>query len=788
MKTAHLFLVTTILTSLPGAAFAQVTAAPTPVQDGAASTGTDTGDIIVTAQKTSEKLSKAPVAISVLSQDTLTRQGIDSAASLVTTVPNLQLSQNGFAIRGVGSNNGFSGYSTVATQIDGIYDPSARSLNLGLFDVGSVEVLRGPQGTVYGRNATAGVVNINTADPGRRYGSTADVQFGSFNGVRARAAVDLPVSDSFRLRVSAFRDVDQGYGPQLAAPDKYNKTDLAGIRVTSVLKIGSTLTWRLSLNYGENKGTVPLTYLRSSNYYPQGSIANGTFGPLTTIYAQSVNPGLAQVTDNRMDITSYAVRSRLTWQATDALSLTYLAGYSVLKDNGVDSATGVFTEQSINRRTDTQSHEVDVNFTKGILNLVLGGYLYQDKQPSGVRLLHAGDTAPAPFNSVVNAAGIAKVAGTGTNISTLSGVDVVDTYYGAGTKSQAIFGQGTVEILPGLKVLGGLRSTWEQTNQRQIELVCPGDTITLANISTKSCPTIPFVYALTDDSQRAEAKFSNISWKAGVNYELTRNTLLYVNVGTGFRGGGLEASSNAAQYQQYQPETVTNYEAGVRSSLIGGKLYLALTAFNMDYKNLQVSSIVLNPTTKQVSAVTTNAATARLRGVEFEATIKPTSHDRISGYVSYLDAKIRSFPKAPDNLNSGSGNYNALVANPLPTNVILDASGNSLPNAPKWSGRISYAHIFDLPGWGKLTPSVDFYAQSATYSDVQNYSQSRRDAYTKTDLNLRYDLEGGQISITGFVNNVENSQVPNTLTTVWSSTTVNYDPPRTYGVRLGTAF
>lgn len=789
MKTITKILATTFLSSLPCAAFAQT--APVPTQEEPVAEG-DTGDIIVTAQKTSERLSKAPVAISVVSQDSLTRQGINSATALTTTVPNLQASQNGFAIRGIGSNNSFSGYSTVATQIDGIYDPSSATLTLGLFDVGSIEVLRGPQGTVYGRNATAGVVNINTADPGRTLGFDGDFQYGSFNGVRARVAVDLPVSDALRVRVSAFRQVDNGIGGRYRAIDKYNKTDLAAIRVTTLLNLGDRLTWRLSLNYGENKGTVPLSYMRSRNFYPNANIATGTFGPMQTIYDETINPGLDQVTDNRMDLVSYAARSRLTWDATESLSLTYLAGYSVLKDNGVDAATGVFSQQSINRRTNTQSHELNANFRAGALSLVLGGFLYQDKQPSGTRLLHAGDTAPAPFGSIFNTLGVAKVAGVGNNISTISGVDVVTSYRGQGTKSQAVFGQGTLEVAPGLKIIGGVRSTWEQVNQRNIELVCPGDTVTLANITPTTCPGIPFVYALSDDTNRPEAKFSNVSWKAGANYEVTRDTLVYATVGTGFRGGGLEASGNAPQFRQYRPETVTNYEAGVRSSLVGGKLYLALTAFNMDYKDLQVSSIVLNPLTNQVSAVTTNAATARLRGLEFEATIKPTSRDRISGYVSYLDAKIRSFQTASDNLNSGGGNYNALTAAlgnaPLPANLTIDVSGNELPNAPEWSARASYAHIFDLPGFGTLTPSVDFYVQSRTFSDIQNYSQSRRASYTKTDLNLRYEVEGGQFSITGFVNNVEDNRVANALVTVWSSTVASYDPPRTYGVRLGMNF
>ncbi|WP_294334576.1 TonB-dependent receptor [uncultured Sphingomonas sp.] len=778
-------------TALPLGAVARAqeapAAPPAPVADGQQVDATMAGEIIVTAQKTSERLSRAPVAISVVSQDMLTRQGVDSANALATTAPNLQLSANGFAIRGIGNNNSFSGYSTVATQIDGIYEPSASVLALGLFDLGAVEVLRGPQGTVYGRNATAGVVNINTADPGRTRGVTADFQYGSFNEVRARAAVDLPISDAFRLRVAGYRQIDDGVNDAYGARDRYGKTDQAGLRVTSLLDLGP-VTWRLSLNYGENRGTVPATFLTSINAYPQANLAAGTFGPRQVIETDALNIGQAQVTDNRMDLRYYAARSRLSWQATDHLSLTYLAGFSLLKNNGIDSATGVFTQQSINRRTESWSHELDLNYTRGILNLVVGGFLYQDRQPSGTRLLHAGDTAPAPMNTVFNAFG-AKYSQAA--ISTISGVDVVTSYHGQGTKSQAVFGQGTVEVLPGLKLIGGVRSTWEQVNARNIELVCPGDTVTLANLSATTCPGIPFVYALSDDTNRPEAKFSNVSWKGGIDYALDANTLVYATVSTGFRGGGLEASGNAPQYRQYRPETVTNYEAGVRSTLLGGTLYLSLTGFTMDYKDLQVSSVVLNPLTNQVSAVTTNAATARLRGVELEATVRPTRRDRISGYVSFLDARIRSFPTASDNLGSASGNYNGFAAalgyTPLPANLTLDASGNRMANAPKWSGRFSYAHTFDIAG-GRVIPSVDFYAQSMTYSDVANYATSRRDAYTKTDLNLRFEDGADRFSITAFVNNLEDNRVSNNLVTVWSSTTANYDPPRTYGIRLGMNF
>ena len=122
--------------------------------------------IVVTAQKRKEYLSEAPLAVSVVAQEKLNDLGVYTAEDLVRVAPTLQSSSNGYSIRGIGSNNSFSGYSTVAVQVDGIYDPSSAALGLGVFDLSAVEVLRGPQGTVYGRNATAGVVNFQTRDPG----------------------------------------------------------------------------------------------------------------------------------------------------------------------------------------------------------------------------------------------------------------------------------------------------------------------------------------------------------------------------------------------------------------------------------------------------------------------------------------------------------------------------------------------------------------------------------------------------------------------------------------------
>ncbi|WP_160736870.1 TonB-dependent receptor domain-containing protein [Altericroceibacterium endophyticum] len=745
-------------------------------------------EIVVTAQKSEELLSKAAVAVSVVSQDSLDRQNISTAENLVSTAPNLQLSLNGFSIRGIGSNNAYSGYSTVATQIDGIYEPSSQVLKLGLFDLASVEVLRGPQGTVYGRNATAGVVNINTRDPGNQFAVDGDFQYSSYDSVRTRLGVDLPVTDDWSLRFSAMHEVNDGYEPKLNADDNFSKTDTTGLRLTSLAYLTPDLDWRVALSYGKNKGTTPLTYLRSYVYYPDADLVTGTFGDGVLVNPEdgTINPGSRSIEDNQQDLTYYSARSRLTWNATDNLTATLISGYSHIEDDGMDAATGVYDQQGIGIATKSWSNELDINYENGPLSIVAGAYIYEDKQDEGKRLIHAGNTAPFPFNSVFNAVG-ANYAGEGFEISTINAVDVITAPSNVGSRSQALFGQMKYELTDSLRLTGGIRATWDQVYNQNIQLVCSGGTVTRENISLDSCPVAQV--AFTDDTNRDKATFSKVNWKLGIDYDITPDVLAYATVSTGYRSGGLEASTNPEGFRGYEPETVTNYEAGLRADLFGRMLFVGLTGYWMDYNNLQVSSVIVDPIQGPVP-VTTNAAKARIRGVELETTFRPTSQDRFSGYVSFLDTDFRSYPDGQDNLYSADTMYNIFAPSfgyaTIPS-ATADFTGNRLANAPKWSARFSYAHDFYVFN-GTLTPSVDFYVQSATYADVANYVQSRNDSYTKTDINVTYEPDDSPITLTAFVTNLENERQPSTVTTTWSSTVVNYKAPRIWGGRIGFQF
>lgn len=425
-----------------------------------------------------------------------------------------------------------------------------------------------------------------------------------------------------------------------------------------------------------------------------------------------------------------------------------------------------------------------MNYQNGPLELVGGAFLYEDRQPSGTRLLHAGNTAPTPFNLVFNIFG-AKVVGIGNQISTIDAVDVVNTYTGVGSKSRALFGQATFAVIPSVRLVAGIRSTWDTVTSHEQQLVCPGQSFTRITIDSDTCPT--FTIAYTDDRNRPSAKYSKVSWKLGIDADVTENLLGYATVSTGYRGGGLQPSSNPAGFRGYAPETVDNFEAGLRANLMGGRLFLGATAFQMNYKDLQVSSIIVDPVQGPIP-VTTNAARARIRGLELETTFRPTQADRFSAYFSWLDTKFLRFANAPDNLRSADTIYNIFAPilgfAAIPP-AVADYLGNRLPFAPRFSGRFSYAHEFETASRWKITPAVDFFAQTATFASVDNAIQGRVGGYTKTDLNLQFDEPSGHAYLNLFMNNVEDRRIPTTIVPVWSSTTASYALPQTFGVRTG---
>jgi iron complex outermembrane receptor protein len=736
--------------------------------------------ITITAQRRSEVLSKSPVAVTVVNQNSLDAQGITAVGDIVTTVPNLQSSNNGFSMRGIGNNNPFGGYPTVAVQVDGIYEPNPLVLGLGLYDINRIEILRGPQGTAYGRNATAGVVNIHTARPVNEFLAAGDVAYGNYKDLTARAVINVPVDDRLQLRGSVLRRTNDGYDNGGASPRNYGAIDLLSARLAAAWKLTPGLLWHASLSHAENKGTIPESHRLSYSYYPNGNVATGTLGqpvvvaPAGNILADRTEPDIA------MNVQQTALRSSLAWTLNDNWTLTYLAGWSRLTDDGISSATGLFRLKSKDLVTRTQSHELDLNYESERLKAVAGLYGYRDRQ-AGLQKIGIGDALPYPFASVLPPP-LVIAPGAGFEPTGFNVIDIAGRINEVANTSKAAFAQATYSISDTLRLTGGLRYTKDKVSTNGDTQVCAPGSVTA--ITPDLACGVPFG---PPTNAAGSGSWSNVSWKATAEYDLTKNHLVYATVATGYRGGGVTPNV-APQYLTYAPETLTNFELGWRGLLLNNSLSLNLTVFNMDYKDLQISTIGQDVFGNN-TPVTTNAATATIRGVEFEGDWKVTRRDRLQGFITYLDARFGTLANSIDTTNNLSSAYNAFAPTPIPPGV-ANYSGNRLVNAPRISLRGRYSHIFNL-GDGTLTPSVDVYWQAKSYTTLDNISdpaRGGRSAYSKTDLNLLYETADGRWSVNGFVHNVENKQVYISSVPLAAFATAMYMPPRTFGVRVGYKF
>ena len=281
-----------------------------------------------------------------------------------------------------------------------------------------------------------------------------------------------------------------------------------------------------------------------------------------------------------------------------------------------------------------------------------------------------------------------------------------------------------------------------------------------------------------------------MSWKATIDYDLTENQMVYGTVSTGYRGGGFSADGSLpANLLSYKPETVTNYELGWKAELLEKSMALNLTVFNMDYQDMQVSSLMLN-SLNNPTVVTVNAAKSRVRGAEFEWLWRITPHDQVRGFATYLDPHFTSYPNGVDMGRSIDSIYNIaagiLGLGLVPANPpVVSLTGKSLPFAPAYTFQFGYSHIFDLGENGTLTPDIQFYWQAKTYGDIVNSVNAKRDPYHKTDFNLTYETTSSLMSVNLFIHNLENAKVPQYGQIKWDSISYTYNPPRTYGIRVG---
>lgn len=699
--------------------------------------------VVVTAQKVLQPASKTPVALSVVGGEDLRDSGITDARGLTDAVPNVNIAQESgklqIAIRGVVSlDMTEKGDPSAAFNIDGAYVPRYEAQIGAFMDLERVEILRGPQGTLYGRNATAGVVNLITRKPTNKFGGRIELSASNYGAYSVEGVINAPINEMLSMRAVVQKSQRDGYirpAGNTGTPMD-NRDDYAG-RVHLLAKFSKDTSLLLTAETSHQGGGAP-TPVPMGNFFSGTFVDNLPFSPPNTgnnisnpVY---VDRGAeAQLTARlnfkgasdpaRTDNTSNALRAeyktdlgfgeltyqlaRLTSRIDGSGNGIYFGFPIVLKGQGDSTAT---------------SHELRLNSTgSGPLRWVAGAYLF-DEDITRVSSFNTFITAPfgaftvtLPFDIAVN------------------------------NKSRALFGQATYSITPDTRVTLGLRETKDEKHGIDklggVAAVAPATTSIGAYDKT--------------------VKFSNTSFRLGLDHDLATGVMVYATLATGYKAGGFNDTSDGGDYQ---PEHLRSFEVGLKGRFLDDRLHLNASVFHYDYKDMQLTSVVCKTADpSSCGSTTTNAARARIQGAELEARWMPSDDGEFRASLALTDAKFRNYHPA----------------------TTVDWSGQYLDRTPRKVLSLAYTHHFPLASGGEISATVgQRLSSSYTISDDAALIRYTQPMFHKSDASLGWTDATGRMGVQLFVKNVENkiaieSRVPGSF---------YVGDPRTYGIRANYSF
>ena len=554
-------------------------------------------EVVVTAERRESSAQRTPVAIAVFSQETLTKNGIGDVAGLATISPSLNIGASSgatfIAVRGVASRDFTEiGDSAIAVSVDDIYLQRPTGINAGFYDLERIEVLRGPQGTLYGRNATGGAVNILTKKPGFDNSGYVNAEIGNYDTIALDGAVNLPLGENLAGRISGVRRYNEGYrdnGPAGRGDD----TDVWGVRGQLLYNPTDRLTLTGGVDFMSQGGT--------------GTVYDGV--PITIVGGAVITTPRTDADDTEAFDLNYAGAYdvdilRLTGRATynfDKATLTYIAGY-VEQDlyhswdnDGRPDRSFVYTRAELSKDYSHELRLASANST-GFVWQVGAYYFKEDLALDNYFDLH-------PRGPLIN---------------------VREYHYDVETESKALFGQASYDLTDALRVTGGLRYTEDGKSR-------VGESFVGALNQDVTDGVAERAYA-TDNTQ---ATWDQTTWHVGVDYRMSPQNLLYGKVSTGYKSGGFNNFGLGA----YDPETLTSYEIGSKNRFMDNALQVNLSAFFYQYQDQQVSQF----DAASASTVIVNAGESEIKGIELETVAALSPSDRLDFAVTYLDAEYTDF-------------------------------------------------------------------------------------------------------------------------------------------------
>ncbi len=766
-------------------------------------------EITVTAEKRAESVQDVGLSISAFDEDAMDRAGIDDVSRIELIVPGVNFAYAGndakFNVRGANSTNTFNDNgSIVGTYIDGVYKPRASQQTRAFFDVERVEFLKGPQGTLYGRNTFAGALNLHTNRPYLE-GISGGLEAGyeRFNTMKFEGYVNVPLSDQFAVRLAGFVEDGDGFvknnaGPDVGAPDEQ------GVRLS--------LLWEANENFDvvfrytrirESGTSAGLFGYRNicRRVTPQG--ITDPFGTVTDCQnpqngsdsLPSGNSGPYNVSQDYVpdaDVDDDNVTLEMNWDAGPVL-IKSVTSYTDFKNNiGFDFDYSQNPFQRGGFDESAESYTQEFQFTSDYdspFQWTSGAYYSHDETFFSFTIFNQTEESMEGMGDDRRPVNRPTVMGPGgADFELLNGTPLVSTatslsgFFGSSQwieiNTFGLYLQGEFSVNDNLRLIGGVRYNYEEK-----DLSGGGSNFTAngpvtVTVESGAAPLIVpefsrDIFAYNRNATGANnlrRSFNNVSWKAGIEYDLTNyDAMLYFTTATGFLSGAVNSDGSSTDEQESQL-----YEAGVKSTLMDGRLLFNLSGHYTEYTNLLSQFQV--PIAGIVQTFSQNGGEIDAWGIELDTVYNPVDNLTFVFSAAYLDAEFGVF---------GQTNPYQLLNGVVQS--FVDVDGETPGWSPDFTASISASYDLQLNNGATLTPYIQFY-----YSDGYNTSNllsidpsHQQDSFTKTDLRLVWRSPSNKYALEGFVENIEDEEVLARGNNGGDDNVqTGYLYPRNYGVRF----
>lgn len=742
-------------------------------------------EIVITAQQRGENLQRAAIPVSVVSGADLIRDGITGLDSLQKSVPALQVAAgangNLVFIRGVGNFSFLASSDPAAAfNYDGIYVGRSSSTLGAFYDLERVEVLKGPQGTLYGRNATAGAINVLPVQP--RYGELsgyATASYGNFDARTLEGALNLPIGNNAAFRISGTYLSHDGY-----LRDGTQANDTVGLRAQVKVDLTPELTVRISADYAHVGGEVGgSTYLGSFAFNPAAgqfvatpsglSPGEGlftpaaqafrtTFGAAGRIAGRFLDP-LPLLPNTDSDF--YGAHAQINWR-TPIGTLTIIPAWQ----HALKNTLGTEPAGSVGNVSDANQYSIEARLVSNpgrTLDYILGAYYFSE---------HIDDDTHVTSGALAN---------------------FILAHYD--THSPSAYGRLTLHATDWLRFTGGLRYTEDHKTftslARSLAVIC---------VVPAACPTAPLLpyttsleqqpffpaasggtvvrapgvlIARSDRPATGDNTTNRVTYRGAVEVDIGPRSLGYASIETGYRAGGFNNDA------PYLPESITAYTLGLKNRFFGNRAQLNIEAFDWEYRDQQLTFLGIDGA-GILTVLTRNIGRSRVRGIEVEAMARPLPNTTLSGSVQYVDSNYLSFtyvtPARP---------FVGCNVTPAGALFTVDCSGHRLFNSPRWTVNLAAQQIIPM-GELQIVLDADTQYRSSRDTGFEFIAAEHVGSTWRSNAQISFGRSDGRWSIAAYVRNIENDRSTIYATPVPGSTLIVGIPstPRTYGIRLSGRF